>query len=242
MHSIEIGEEQTPKKYHQKSFEIIAIEKQNRVYAAATAEFAKKGYSAANINDIARNAQISIGSLYKYFLSKEDLFLSIVDNAYSILEKIIKKIDNRSGDIFDKLENVVRAAQCFAKEYPEFNQIYLCIASEELAHLSAKLSRKVEKITADYYRSLIKAAQKQNLLDPDLDEGVVAFCIDNLILLLQYSYTTAYFKERMSIFLGQTGHDDDERIILGTMRFLRGALAAKSRELPQGEERNVHIV
>lgn len=220
-------EETTRAKHHLDPFEKISREKQARIFAAATGEFAESGFSSANVNTIAKKAQISIGSMYKYFRSKEDLFLAIVDNAYQLLEGIIFDIDLGDGDIFDKLERIVRAAVDFARDYPQLNQIYLCIASEQRAHLSANVSRKVETITADFYRRLIRSAQEEGLVDEEIDEGVAAFCIDNLVLLIQYSCVSPYFKERMRVFMGEDAQNHDERIARGLMRFLRGALAPR---------------
>lgn len=220
-------EETARPKHHLDPFEKISEEKRVRILAAATSEFAESGFGSANVNTIARKAQISIGSMYKYFRSKEDLFLAIVDNAYQILEGILYEIDFGDGDIFDKLERIVRAAQSFARDYPQLNQIYLCIASEQRAHLCANVSRKVETITADFYRRLIRSAQKDGLVDEEIDEGVASFCIDNLVLLIQYSCVSPYFKERMRVFMGEDAQNDDERIARELVRFLRGALAPR---------------
>ena len=46
--------------------------------SAALRHFAEKGFNGTSINALAREAGISIGSLYSYFPSKEDLFLSLV--------------------------------------------------------------------------------------------------------------------------------------------------------------------
>jgi len=52
----------------------ISEEKRQRIYDAAIHEFLKNGYDNANTNRIAKNANISIGSLFKYFENKEDIF------------------------------------------------------------------------------------------------------------------------------------------------------------------------
>jgi hypothetical protein len=48
----------------------------------------------------------------------------------------------------NKFEKLIRLAQKFSKKNPELNQIYLDLASQGLFHLSQKLSRQVEGITA----------------------------------------------------------------------------------------------
>ncbi len=211
-------------KYHKDAFERVAEEKQERILEAAVQAFAANGFSGANINTIADKAGISIGAMYKYFSSKDDLYLTVIDRAYAILADVLNRIDGEGGTIFDQLESMVRAAQTYSKRYPELNQIYLDMTSQGLSHLSRKLSGKMETISSRMYRKMLEAAKEEGDIDPDIDIPVTVFCIDNLILMLQYSYTSDYFKERMKIFIGTDAVDDDETVCAGVMRFIRGAL------------------
>lgn len=216
-------------KHHKETFDKISEKKREKVLQAATSEFAKNGYKTANINVIARNAGISIGSMYNYFSSKENLFLTVINEGYKHLEAALSRADLEQGDIFDKLEEILRVAQRFSKENPEITQVYCDITSEGLSHLSRKLSRNIETITALFYRKQLEEAKAKGIVDPALDDWVTSFCIDNIILLMQFSYTSEYYKERLKIFVGEDAFDEDERLISGMMRFIRGALAPKNR-------------
>jgi len=213
-------------KHYKDAFDKISEDKRRRIIEAAISEFSEKGFVVANINVIAKNAGISIGSMYNYFDSKESLFLTIVDYGYAVLEGVISSIDLEKGNIYDKIELLVRAAQQFSKSHPELIQIYLDSASAGLGHLSEKLSRQVESITAEFYRALIAEAKTDGLVADDVDAHVAAFCLDNLILLMQYSYTSGYFRERMKIFAGADALENDEKIVAGIMRFIRGGLGS----------------
>ncbi len=193
---------------------------------AATKEFAQNGFPTANINVIARESGISIGSMYNYFESKEALFLEIIDRGYKIIEEVFSKIDAKPLNVFDKIEQLLRAAQAYSKQYPELIQIYLDMTSEGLSHLSSGLSGKLETISAFYYRALIAKSVKEGSIDPELDQRMAAFCLDNLILILQYSYASDYFKERLKIFVGEDAVEDDDKIIVEMMRFIKKALSS----------------
>lgn len=215
----------TEERYHKEAFDKISDAKRQKILKIATEEFAKKGFTATNINVIARNAGISIGSIYNYFNTKEDLFLTVIDDGYSQLERILMETDLGTGDIFDKLERILGIAQRFSRDNPDIIQVYLNLTSEGLSHLSQKLSRKIENIGAWFYRQQLEKAKAENVVDPDLDVDVTSLCIDNIILLLQFSYTSEYYKERLKTFIGEDALDDDERIIRGIMRFVRSALS-----------------
>lgn len=212
-------------KFHKSTFEKISEEKKQRIMNIAIAEFAANGYNASNINVIAKKAEISIGSMYSYFASKEDLFLTIVDSCFHLLESVLYSIDVNEGDIYYILEKLLRASRDYAIKYPEFNQIYLDVTTQGLSKFSNKLSHKLEEITANLYVEVLNHARENNLINKEIDQNVISFCIDNLILMFQFSYTSDYYKERMKIFTGYDDVDDEENIINEILKFIRNALS-----------------
>lgn len=60
---------------------------------AAFSEFAKKGYSATRIDDVARRAGVSKGLTYLYYKTKEDLFKAVVRNV------VVKRVDALLDDV-----------------------------------------------------------------------------------------------------------------------------------------------
>lgn len=106
------------KKRHTLTFDRIAEEKQQAVIDAAVKEFAANGFKAANINTIAEQAGISVGSMYSYFPSKEALFLTVIDRGGRILQKALKEVVEYPGDIFDKYEQMLRVSISYAKAIP----------------------------------------------------------------------------------------------------------------------------
>ena len=207
------------------AFGKIPIEKRERILRTSAQEFATLGFSSANINVIAQKAGISIGSMYNYFESKEALFLTINDLSYRLIRSILAATDLEKGDLFDKFERLLRAVQVYARLYPEFNQIYQELTSEGLSHLSRQLSGKLETVTAQYYRTLLVEARDGGIIAPDVDEFTAAFCMDNLLVMLQYAYSSDYYSQRMKIFAGEDALENDEKMITGIMRFVRRALS-----------------
>lgn len=54
--------------------------KRQEIIEAATAVFARDGFAAAKISDVADRAQVAKGSVYQYFESKADLFIAVCQN------------------------------------------------------------------------------------------------------------------------------------------------------------------
>src|SRR5919201_662901 len=51
-----------------------------RILDAARAVFAADGFVEARMSDIARRSRLSAGGLYRYFMSKEDVFAALVSD------------------------------------------------------------------------------------------------------------------------------------------------------------------
>lgn len=64
----------------------------NRILIAALSEFSEEGYLGASLRRIASNADVALGTVYKYFKNKEDLFNSSVESVYNGLFTTLNKV------------------------------------------------------------------------------------------------------------------------------------------------------
>ncbi len=207
--------------FHKKTFENIAPEKRERILQTAISEFATKGYNATSINHIAEKAEVSVGGLYRYFDSKDALLMTVLDYGYSLLETELAHIAEMKGDIFDHIEEMLRESILYARNYKEINQIYLDISTEGLSHLASRISFKMETITRNVYVDSLREAQEAGLIRKELNPEVVAFCIDNIIMMLQFSTASAYYRERLKLYVGEDVASNDDALIAGVMDFLK---------------------
>ena len=58
-------------------------DKKRRILQAAVKVFARKGYFAAKVSEVAREAQVADGTIYLYFKNKEHLLTSLFDEVMS---------------------------------------------------------------------------------------------------------------------------------------------------------------
>jgi AcrR family transcriptional regulator len=70
---------QMPAGRHRLSPEVMASHQRDRVLAAATEVFAKRGYRGTTIDHIVAAAKTGVGSFYELFENKEDCFLQAYD-------------------------------------------------------------------------------------------------------------------------------------------------------------------
>ena len=214
-------------KYFTPVFERLKSEKQERILAVAAEEFAALGYRTANINIIADKCDVSVGSLYKYFGTKENLFLCTCSLMVDALRKGLDSVESSEGGFFDKIEQIIRIVQEHSRQFPGMIHLYNEVTTQGNSELAAKLSSDMESISAELYTRFILDAKNNGEVAPDLDERMTAFCLDNLFMTLQFSYATEFYRERMKTYVDDGIFGDDERVLKGTMEFIRRALEVR---------------
>ncbi|MDC7126699.1 MAG: TetR/AcrR family transcriptional regulator [Spirochaetales bacterium] len=211
-------------KYCTPLFERLKPEKQERILTTAVSEFSKLGYRTANINVIAEKSGISVGSLYKYFETKENLFLCVCSLSADDLKSVFKFVDSLEGDFFSKIEKLLRLILDYSRKNPDTIHLYQEVTTQGNRDLAGKLSYEVESISAEYYAKLLTAAKENGEIDPDIDERMAAFCLDNIFMSLQFSYAAEFYQERMKIYVADNIFENDERVISESIKFLKKAL------------------
>lgn len=106
--------------------QVLKEEIRNQILNAAELEFEKNGYIGSSMNKIAKEANISVGNLYRYFDNKSTLFENVVGKTYRDVIEIFKpkssnydKVDEK-GEIF---KNVYR--NIFSKKMIKFHKLYI---------------------------------------------------------------------------------------------------------------------
>ena len=98
------------------------------ILEAAERVFAKKGFAATTIDEIAQEAEFSKGAMYVYFDSKEDLFFSLIQEKSDDIEERFRKVVESSDDPEAGIRELVETYLTFFEEDKDFFQI---IASEQ---------------------------------------------------------------------------------------------------------------
>ncbi|MGL6104570.1 TetR/AcrR family transcriptional regulator, partial [Romboutsia sp.] len=181
-----------------------------RILEEAEKEFAQKGFIGANINKISKNAGISIGSMYSYFESKEDLYLEVLQRGIDLIFQVIDRLSVEEYDFFEYLRALLKKTREYAIKYPNLNQIYIDLASYQTEKLARRLSYSIESITKKLYINLVKKGKEDGIIGEYLKDGILHYYIDNLIMSYQFSFTSSYWKNRMDILLGDEFRDYEE--------------------------------
>ncbi len=214
------------KRYHSDMYDRVSSEKKERIITVALEEFANKGFSGANTNVIAKNAGISVGSLFKYFETKENLFLTIVEHGISQLEFAMKRLVATEGDLTEKVETLLRIVLSHTRQNQNIIKLYNEMTSEGNADLMKKVSKQMESVAMDTYMVLLDQAKENGEISADIPSNVLAFVIDSLMMIVQFSYASDYYQERLKLYFGDSIFENDDDLIHGLLQFIIRSIAS----------------
>lgn len=179
--------------------------RQKEICQAAVKLFSTKGYHNTSIKDIAKNAKISIGSLYDYINNKEDILYLIAKQFNSQLHQEVAKVLESDLYIEDKLKGIVetmlRVIDQF-KEYVLFAYRYATtLKKEHLIQVMQEDSYFIDTLT----RIIEQGVQEKVFIEND------AFITANMISIMIHSwglkqynlnkYPLYYFQESLVKFI-----------------------------------------
>ena len=103
-------------------------ERPRQILDAALAVFGERGLAGARLDDIARRAGVSKGTIYLYFPNKEELFREVVRAI--VVDRLRQAAANAgNGDPVAELERYLRAHWDFVRT-PEFQTIFKLVTGE----------------------------------------------------------------------------------------------------------------
>ena len=210
-------------KHCKPAFERADPDRRNKVIPTAVDEFSGLGFENANINVIAKKAGISIGLMYKYFETKEDLFILCLEEAISELHAVIEAVLQSDDKILVRAEKLIRAIQQTSGRESRYVKLY-----NEITKLSDEkqvryYADRIEGISYEAYAGFLKRAKEEGDIRSDLDERMFAFFFDSLLMTLQFSYTCDYYRERFKVYCGDDIFDNDEKVVQELLKFLESA-------------------
>jgi AcrR family transcriptional regulator len=110
-----------------------------RVEDAAVRLFAARGYEGTGIRDIAKEAKVSLSTLYHYMEEKEDLLMEIMERA---LREQIEQFEVDVAGASGPTEELWRCVRSIVKYHAE-HQLVARVADHELMALSGKNRRRI---------------------------------------------------------------------------------------------------
>lgn len=150
-------------------------QRQLDIINAAERVFFSKGIDQATMDEVAQEAELSKGTLYLYFSSKEDLYMAIINRAHEILFKMFKDAVKSKRKGRGKIRAIGQAYFDFylnqsnyfqALMYFENNHVYGCEANCTHAQVCQEANKELMEMVIQAIKCGIEDGSIRKNLDP----------------------------------------------------------------------------
>ena len=141
----------------------LVSDRKTQILVAAGSVFIQKGYKETTLQDIAQVVGITSAAIYQYFNSKEELFLSLVDNLsfIDVMDEITSPLELSSRTKFEDIRaTLIEVAEAFLdRHHPNADVMRLFVA--EVRHFPEIGERYCQRLIAPIEARLEQYFQTQ---------------------------------------------------------------------------------
>ncbi len=156
-------------------------EKQQRkeeIVQAAEKVFFSKGFEQSTMDDIAGEAELSKGTLYLYFKSKDDIHLAVARNAIKLLRIQTSIAAEGDGNALEKLRRMGLACIDFSMKHPDQMKAIMTLEEVEAQDISLSTSDVQDMIfnesTVGTVMQVVEQGVGEKLIRSDLPVALIA--------------------------------------------------------------------
>jgi TetR/AcrR family transcriptional regulator len=218
-------------------------EKRTRIIEAATQHFAKHGYHAARVGDIAAGLGIAKGSIFQHFGSKDGLFFEVYKRAVRTFAKYLDApAEVRQAGFFEVLRYwLVHTEHMLHEDWIPYRIALLGNYGTDLV-----LKREINRflITEDPYGTVtfVRFGLERRELRPDMDIEMIVSILDWMMERFQDALLTAELDPGLFRRQGELAEKKEARIqqFLAVLQRAIGTVPAKPAPGPRLQARGDH--
>lgn len=164
--------------------------REDEIKLAARKVFVKKGFVASTIEEIARQAKVAPGTIYRYYDNKDDLYTSLmVPSTIEIGDGLVpleSEIDQ--GKITSGRDIITRILDIYYRIYQKSPDEFLMFATIQSGFFSKISPRNLQRVNEAARRNfavtrrIIAKGKKQGLIRPSVSEPVMADALWSIFL------------------------------------------------------------
>jgi len=148
------------------------LRQRDELLAAALELFSEKGYHNVSIHEIAQRAEFAVGTVYKFFKNKEDLYKALIMAKAAEYHRALKEALNGQKDVPSVLRDYVAAKAAFVVGGAATLRLYFAETRGASFNIKAGLDQDIRKLYDEIVvrlASVLAAGVKQKVfrkLDP----------------------------------------------------------------------------
>jgi TetR/AcrR family fatty acid metabolism transcriptional regulator len=142
--------------------------KKERILQAAECIFGKEDYANATISQIAKYANVAVGTVYEYFESKETLFFSIASEKCEVFDRELELHLSGIVNAFEKIRKYIWFYFYFFQSEPVYGELLLLNMRVNKNFKKSPAYAWISKSTGEII-TILKEGKKEGLIREDVD-------------------------------------------------------------------------
>ncbi len=137
----------------------------------------EKGLRAASINQIAKAAELGVGTIYFYYRSKEEIFAELQQEGLDLLHARIDQAQQTTADPSEKLRRAAAAMLSFARENRDYFDVINCFLTAPQVLFEASLKGQIDRHGTriiELICELVLTGQRLGSFDAQIDARLFA--------------------------------------------------------------------
>jgi TetR/AcrR family transcriptional regulator len=184
-------------------------QRREEILNAAQAVFFEKGLQNSTMDEIAEKAELSKGTLYLYYGSKEDLYLAVMVRGFDLLHEMCVDVIASSGSPVEAMWNLGKSYYEFFEKHRNFFHMFYFLQSPTLhKQVSTDMmeacnaqTNKTWKLVIDLFQRGIEEGTFRKDINP-IEAAVILWSSANSIL-IRIDNECERWKEQLNIDLVQ---------------------------------------
>ena len=173
-------------------------EKRARIVEVAVELFISKGYHPTTTREIARAAKFSIGSLYEYVASKEDILYLVCDSIHNEIESSLRDELTEGATALETLERAIRGYL----QVCDAMQDSILLVYRETASLDDDSQRYVlqnEERIAEIFAGILRRGAEDKSMSFQSEQALALMAHNIVVLGHMWAFRRWFLRERFTL-------------------------------------------
>ena len=192
--SIEIFDNEEDKIHIKKKH--IAVKNLNRIFEATLSLSNSKGFRSMSLRDLSREVGMTMGGLYLYFKSKDDLIDLIQNQSTRITKRILNDVNITSLSPQDALREVIRYYLYLSEAHKQWFY-FLYMETKNFPPAQKKKAIDLELFVEDIFADILERGQREGIFQ--IKNSRLLASMINALLMDWFLKRHKYSKRKVSV-------------------------------------------
>ncbi|MBW1906679.1 MAG: TetR/AcrR family transcriptional regulator, partial [Deltaproteobacteria bacterium] len=148
-------------------------DKRDRILKAAIKVFAKNGFYATRVSEIAKTAGVADGTIYLYFKNKDDVLITIFEEGIGRLLTILREVAESDEPFERRITRIIELQLGLLEEQRDLAEV-ITVNLRQSSRLLKQYAAPLFMQYIDVIAGVVREGQEEGAFRPDLNPRVVA--------------------------------------------------------------------